>query len=38
MTLFLAAVFHSLFVVMVSLYSRQVSKRWDVYEDDEMKR
>ncbi|CAN0101115.1 unnamed protein product [Sphacelaria rigidula] len=38
MTLFLAAIFHSFFVVLVSLYSKQVSKRWDVYEDDEMKR
>lgn len=36
MTLFLAALFHSFFVGLVALYSRQINRRWDIFEDDEM--
>lgn len=38
MTLFLAALFHSFPIGMVVLYSRQTIRRWDLFEDDEMRR
>ncbi|CAM9604930.1 unnamed protein product, partial [Ascophyllum nodosum] len=38
MTLFLAAIFHSFFVGLVAYYSRNINRRWDIFEDDEMRR
>lgn len=38
MALFLAALLHTFFVGIVALYSRQTNRRWDIFEDDEMRR
>lgn len=38
MTLFLGAIFHSFFVGLVAFYSRNINRRWDIFEDDEMRR
>ncbi len=38
MALFLAALLHTFFVGVVALYSRQTDRRWDIFEDDEMRR
>lgn len=38
MALFLAALLHTFFVGIVALYSRQIDRRWDIFEDDEMRR
>ncbi|CAN0493614.1 unnamed protein product, partial [Ectocarpus sp. 12 AP-2014] len=38
MALFLAALLHTFFVGVVALYARQINRRWDIFEDDEMRR